>query len=117
MAPEYLSYGMSLDEYWKGDPWLARTYYDAHVIRMKRQNTMMWYQGLYIHEAFSVVLANAFAAKGSQPKKYVSQPFPIYPKTEEELAAEEEMELQNMVASLNAWEKAFNAEYGENANK
>jgi hypothetical protein len=109
MAPLYMTYGMSVKEYWHGNPWLVRSYKEAYDLKRKEQNQVLWLQGLYIYDAFSVVLSNAFAEKGSTPKKYATEPYNIFPMTEEERQAEEEKQLKKVVAQLNAWEKAFNA--------
>lgn len=115
LCPIFLSYGMTWEQYWHGNPWLVVDFVKAYKIRMEERNWEMWMQGLYIYNAFSVVLTNAFAPKGAVPKKYLENPAPIFPKTEEEKEAEEERELRKMVKQLNAWEKAFNANGGESA--
>lgn len=108
LCPTFLSYGMTYDQYWHGDPWMVVDYAKAYKIRMEERNWEMWMQGLYIYDAFSVVLSNAFAAKGSTPKKYLLKPEPIFPMTEEEKQAEDERELRKMIRNLNQWEKSFN---------
>jgi len=115
LCPQYLHYGMTWEQYWHGDPWMVVHYSRAHDMAIQQRNEELWLQGLYIHDAFAVVLSNAFAAKGSVPKKYLERPLDIFPKTEEEKEAEEERELRKMVKQLNAWEKAFNANSGESA--
>lgn len=108
-CPYYLHLGMTWDQYWHGDPWMVVYYYEAHKLEIEQRNQELWMQGAYIYDAFTVVLSNAFAAKGSTPKRYMEKPIDILPKTEEEKAAEEERELRRMVQQLNAWEKSFNA--------
>lgn len=109
LCPEYLHYGMTWEQYWNGDPWMVVAFAEAHKLRIQQRNEELWMQGLYVHDAFAVVLSNAFAQKGSVPKKYLEKPLDIFPKTEEEKEAEEERELRKMVKQLNAWEKRFNA--------
>lgn len=111
MAPYYMLYGMTAKEYWHGNPWLAKSFREAHELKVKEQNEVLWLQGLYIYDAFSVVLSNAFAEKGSTPKRYAQEPYNIFPMTEEERQAEEDKQLRKMVAQLTAWEKAFNAQH------
>ena len=112
LCPTYLSYGMTYDQYWHGNPWMVVHFARAHKLRMERRNWEMWMQGLYNYAAFSTTLTNAFSKPGSTPKKYLEAPEPIFPKTEEEIEAEEERELRKMVYDLNKWEKAFNAQHG-----
>ncbi len=109
LCPQYLHYGMTWEQYWNGDPWMVVYYSQAHDLAIRQRNEELWLQGLYNHDAFAVVLSNAFAAKGSVPKKYLEKPLDIFPKTEEEKQAEEERELRKMVRQLNLWEKQFNA--------
>ena len=109
LCPQYLLYGMTWEQYWNGDPWMVVQYAETHRLRVQQRNEELWLQGLYMHDAFAVVLSNAFAAKGSTPKKYLEKPLDILPKTEEEKAAEEERELRKMIRQLNMWEKQFNA--------
>ena len=115
LCPLYLHYGMTWDQYWHGDPWMVVAFAEAHKLQVQQRNQELWMQGLYVHDAFAVVLSNAFAPKGSIPKKYREKPADLFPKTQEEIEAEEERELRNMVKQLNAWEKAFNANGGESA--
>ncbi len=113
LCPQYLHYGMTWEQYWHGDPWMVVYYSQAHDLAIQQRNEELWLQGLYNHDAFAVVLANAFAEKGRAPKKYLEQPLDIFPKTEEQRAADEERELRKMVRQLNMWEKRFNAGNGE----
>jgi hypothetical protein len=102
---------MTAKEYWHGNPWLAKGFRDAYDLKRKEKNQVLWLQGMYIYEAFAVVLSNAFAEKGSTPKHYATEPYDIFPKTEEERRADEDRELRKMVAQLNAWERSFNAQH------
>ena len=106
-----MSYGMSYDDYWHGDPRMVIPFRKAHLMRLKEQNTMMYYQGVYTYKAFEIVMANAFASKGTRPKPYLEKPLDIFPKTKEEIEAEEEQALQQLVASLNSWKKAWDDQY------
>lgn len=109
--PTFLVYGMTAEQYWNGDPWLVVSYAEAYRMRVEEKNWELWLQGFYNHEAFAVVLANAFSNKGSTPKKYQTKPLDIFPKTEEQRAAEEELELRKTIAQLNAWEKAWSKQH------
>lgn len=116
LCPQYLHYGMTWEQYWHGDPWMVVYYAQAHDLAIQQRNEEMWLQGLYNHDAFAVVLSNAFAAKGATPKKYLEKPLEIFPKTEEEKEAEEERNLRRMVRQLNMWEKSFNAGKAKDGN-
>ena len=77
--PYYLSIGMSPEQYWDGDPELARAYRKADGIRMERKNQELWLQGMYIYEAIcdASPILHAFAKKGTKPHPYADKPYPI----------------------------------------
>ena len=60
--------------------------------------------GLYNMDAFSVTLNNAFSKRKA---KYISEPFQLFPKTEEEQKREAEETKRKLIARLDAWKKAF----------
>lgn len=109
LCPYYMSYGMTYDQYWHGDPWSLKAYKDAYNIGMRRQNEMMWLNGLYTMNALGVVIGNAFSKKGTPPRKYMEQPLDVFPKTEAEEAAEMEQKQKKLIAGLSAWKAIFNA--------
>ena len=107
LCPVYMSYGMTYEQYWYGDPWSLRAYKDAHMLRRKERNLFSWLDGLYTYSALNTVLANAFASKGTPPRKYLEQPLDIFPKTEAEEQAEQERKRRELVLKLTAWKKMF----------
>lgn len=109
LCPYYMSYGMTYDEYWHGDPWSLRHYKTAYNLRNRHENEMLWLQWLYSLNALSVVIGNAFSKKGTPPRKYVEAPFDVFPKTEAEEAAEMEKKQKELIAKLSAWKTLFDA--------
>lgn len=79
LFPFYLSIGMTFEQYWDGDPTLAKYYRKADELRRKRRNEELWLQGMYIYEALCDVspVMNAFAKKGTKPHPYVDHPYAI----------------------------------------
>ena len=77
--PFYLSIGMAPEQYWDGDPSLAKHYRKAHELQRKRANEDLWLQGLYIYEALCDVspVMNAFAKKGTKPRPYPDRPYSL----------------------------------------
>lgn len=71
---------------------------------MKEQNYNAWLQGLYIYEAISVALSNAFRDKKKDKViHYSAQPYEgVVPLTEEEKEAKKKRDLQKTVAFLDA---------------
>lgn len=85
-------YGMTYNEFWHGDPWLAASYRRAYVERRKAENTRDWLQGAYFYNAITAAMANAFRKKGAQPVNYLEEPFQIFPLTAEEKAEKQAKE-------------------------
>ena len=77
--PYYLAIGMSPEQYWDGDPMLAKYYRKADEIRRKRRNEDLWLQGMYIYEALCDVspVLHAFAKRGTKPAPYPDHPYAI----------------------------------------
>ena len=100
---------MTYDQYWHGDPWSLKYYKDAHNLRNRRENEMLWVNGIYMVNALSVAIGNAFSKKGTPPKKYLEKPLDIFPKTEAEEAAEMERKQRELIAKLSVWKTAFDA--------
>ena len=103
---------MTEEQYWKGDPYLAVVYRKIATNRRKERNEYLWIQGMYIYEAFSTVLYNAFRKKGTKPAKYAEEPYRINPLTEAEKKQQAEKERQKAIASLNAWKSAWDRKNG-----
>lgn len=104
-----MSYGMSYDDFWHGDPAMVIAYREANAIRQEEMNVQAWLQGLYIYKAFSVVLDNAFAKRGTPPQEYLKHPLDIKEPSRAEEIIQAGKNRAKMVASLNAlqasWEK------------
>ena len=77
--PYYLSIGMTSDQYWDGDPSLAKYYREADKIRTKRRHEELWLQGMYIYDALCDVapIMHAFAKRGTKPRPYPDHPYAI----------------------------------------
>lgn len=112
-CPYYILYGMTWEQYWYGDPWALKAYKDAYNLKRRTANEEMWLQGAYTYHAFATVLGNAFAKKGSKPRKYLEKPLDIFPKTEAEMEAEARKEREKIIKALTKWEKDWNKRKGE----
>lgn len=77
--PYYLSIGMSPEQYWEGDPALAKYYREADEMKLTRKNQELWLQGMYIYEAIcdASPILHAFAKKGTKPHPYTDKPYPL----------------------------------------
>lgn len=95
-CPYYMSYGMSFDEYWYGEPYLAKFYREAYKLKMRYDDVFMWKQGMYIYEALCDVspILHAFSKKGAKPLQYRSQPMSEELR-EDRTEKEKEIEIKN----------------------
>ena len=95
--PYYLSIGMTPEQFWDSDPWLAKHYRKAAELRIERKNQELWLQGMYIYEALCDVapILQAMAKKGTKPRAYSEQPYPITESQRRRTEAEREMEVAN----------------------
>lgn len=71
--------GMSADDFWKGDPALAKAYREAEKIKRDRLNERLWLQGMYIYEALcdASPLFRAFGKKGTKAVPYSKEPYAL----------------------------------------
>lgn len=106
VCPDYLAMGMTLDEYWNGDPSNLEYVRKAHLLRRKQANFDAWLNGHYVYIALQCV-SPMFRdwLRDHHPEKYPNEPIDIYPKqvekTDEEKLADKK-ELANQ-ATIRAW--------------
>lgn len=109
---------MTPDQYWNGDPELARAYRTADKMRIERKNQELWLQGMYIYEAIcdASPILSGFAKKGTKPHPYVSKPYPI---TEEQHKRDkldaEKVKFDKGKKMLEAFAKAHNRKFNGTA--
>ncbi len=96
---------MSYEQYWEEPPQLAVAYRKAHQLRLKAENEQAWLQGLYIYDAFAVVLANAFSKRGAKAKEYIEKPIDLFPLTEKEKKEREQEEYAKMQKAMEAMQR------------
>ena len=87
-------YGMTYEQFWHGDPWMAKAFRDKHNLMRRQRNEEMWLNGLYTLSALNVALHNAF---DKHKIDYLKKPFDIFPKTEAELEVEKRQERQKVI--------------------
>ena len=104
-------YGMTYDDYWHGDPMMASAYREAYIMKQKKENEMMWINGMYTLNAFSVVMANAFREKGKPAVEYLSKPIELFPKTKQEKEQEAEEERKKIADMFTLWGQRFKAQH------
>jgi hypothetical protein len=107
--PYYLSIGMSYEQYWDGDCWLAKHYRDAHNLRIRRDNEQAWLMGRYVYDAICAVspLLHAFAKNGTTAHPYLERP---YPTSMQEVREREVQRLRDAAEGFRAFVEAKNAQ-------
>ena len=92
MFPYYLSIGMTPEQYWDGDPMLAKYYRQADELRNERKNQELWLQGLYVYEALCDVapIMHAMAKKGTKAQPYPERPYSLTEKQRRQEKEEQE---------------------------
>ena len=99
----YMLYGMTYAQFWYGDPWMARAYSEAYLLKRKAKNEELWLEGIYVANAFQTVLGNAFSKK---KLKYLEKPLDIFPKTQAEKDQEIREERQRLIDWLSQLKKS-----------
>ena len=108
-----MHYGMTYEQFWFGDPWMAKDYAQAYILKRKVRNEEMWLQGLYNAHALQTIIGNAF---GGKRLKYLEKPLDIFPKTEIEKEQEVIAERQKVIENLSLWKKAASKQTGVDKN-
>ena len=115
--PYYLSIGMTPEQYWDGDPVLAKYYRKADELRRKRRNEELWLQGMYIYEALCDVspVLHAFAKKGTKPIPYPDHPYALTVNDrEEEKKIKEQQEREKARRYMEAKMAEINKQFKSN---
>lgn len=102
-CPFYMSIGMSYDEFWYGDCWVASYYREAWKLKKQQLNEQFWLQGVYIYEALIDVapILHAFTKKGTKPLPYPDKPYDLYKDAQkDEKKKQQEIENEKIRAEL-----------------
>ena len=114
--PYYLSIGMTDEQFWDGDPHLAKYYRQADELRIERRNQELWLQGLYVYEAMCDVapIMHAMAKKGTKARPYPEQPYAITEKQRKQEAEGKERAIANKgKRMMEMFMRQTNKHYGE----
>lgn len=115
-CPIFMSYGLSYEDFWYGDPVKAKYQYKAHQLEIKKQDEYMWEQGMYIYEAIldcSPIL-HPFS-KAKKPLPYVEKPYlnQIADKEKDEREKQKEIENERLKAQIwvQNWARAMQKKF------
>lgn len=109
-----MSIGMSYDEFWNGDVAMVRAFRKADELNRRRQNEVLWMQGLYIREALISTVGNMFSGKNGTKFEYPKEPYPV---TAEQVAEQEEQKRRVAEERMKAEFAAFAASFGRRNKK
>lgn len=79
---------------------MTRAYSQAYLLKRRQMNEQLWLNGVYVANAFGVVIGNAF---GKNKKRYLDKPLDIFEKTE----AEKEQERRKQRLRMIEWLERF----------
>lgn len=103
LCPIYMSFGMTYDEYWYGEPYRTKFYRECHKLKVKQKDEELWQQGMYIYEALCDVspILHAFSKNGTKPLPYRTKPI-LSEMEENNVKENKEKEIENarLVARL-----------------
>lgn len=111
---------MSPEQYWDGDPALARYYRKADEIRLERLNQEKWLQGMYFYEAIcnASPILHAFAKKGTKPHPYPDKPYLLTDKQRKQNAqADEKAVMEKGKRFMEAFMAVNNKKFQDNTGK
>lgn len=94
-----MSIGMTYDEFWNQDVTMVRAFRKADELKRRRQNEVLWMQGLYVREALLSTVGNMFSGRGATPIEYPQEPYPI---TEDQIEEKKERERKSMEERMKA---------------
>ena len=116
--PYYLAIGMTPEQYWDGDPALAKYYRQADELKLERLNQQLWLQGMYVYEAIcdASPILRAFAKKGTKPHPFTEKPYPLTAKQRvSDAAAKEKAVSEKGKRMMEAFMKLNNSKFGNTA--
>lgn len=113
LCPTYLMYGMTYEQYWYQDAYLAVIYREKFKLEREYENQKLWLQGAYVYNALCCVAPLFNSLKPKEPVKYMSEPIPL---DEEALKQQEQRkQSEDIKAYMNSFMTKLNMEKeGEN---
>lgn len=107
---------MSNQEFWYEEPVLIDSYYLYYKEKQKADDYNQWKQGMYIHNAMSVVMYNAFKKKTDKTETYLKEPLLANAfKTKEQIAKEKEERIKmNLLSNVARLQRAIKEKESEN---
>ncbi len=111
-CPIFMNYGMSYNDYWKGDVEMAVFYAEAHRLRtqaeLENHNFKSWLLGIYFDKAtqnLGQIILNAFSKRPKKNLKSVfpKEPFDLAESRKPQAPLTKEAEAERMEAIFSLW--------------
>lgn len=110
-VPYYMSIGMTPDEFWKGEPLLAKWYRESFRMKRDMMNEQRWLQGMYIYDALcdAAPLFRSFTKRGTRASPYPKEPYQLHYRGESKDESKEanienkvKMKMDSLMAHINS---------------
>lgn len=99
-----MAIGMTYEQYWYGDVWIAKSFVESDKVRQERFDMEAWQYGVYVAKAIESTIGNAFLEKGKEPAKYPNQP--MFAKAEKQNHVNEDVEVALAESYMNQMVRA-----------
>lgn len=110
-CPLYIQYGMTYEQFWRGETGIHTAYRKAYEREMKLRNEMLWLQGRYVYDAVgALVPILSMRSKARKPEPYLEHPYDI---TEKDREAREEAEAKARYMKIREKVAAFAEEFNK----
>lgn len=90
-----MSIGLTYDEFWNQDVCMVRAYREADELRRRKENEVLWTQGIYIREALLSTVGNMF--NKDSKFEYPKEPYPVTAKQIEEKQEQERRSMEERI--------------------
>lgn len=101
--------GMTYEQFWEHDCLLVVPYRKAYQQRLEHENYTAWLQGMYIYDAFSSVISQAFSKGGGS--RYPDKPYEFNKPKKLTEAEKNEKKMQSGIDFMQRMTARFNESY------
>ena len=109
-----MAYGMTAEEYWRGNPYLAVAYREAYKLKAEIKNNDAWLQGAYFADALDATAFNLMRKRSQAAAHYLEKPYDLSltdnKSSEQPLTKEEATE--QAIAGLNTLQANWDRKHG-----
>lgn len=107
--------GMTWEQYWDGDVWMAQDFRKAHKMKLEAENRNAYIHGMYTYAAIaSMVPVLRPFSKAKKPEDYLTEPLDLYGKEVKPKQESKEEKTMNTARTLfEVWAVNFNDKFDE----